>query len=350
VSVEQFQIDARNAVEQWPIAAVGRRPKDFMIHDLLIGSMIRDPRAAGLQRLFRKPMLWIVELVAHLKDDSQRKRAEEQLSFWYVHFESIAKVLTSAEGNGCNDHEKKLFSRILGCTPVGALSERRSGRRGHRYCDRPRLCPFCLTRRVLKLWDVLNPVVQAGAKGQRSYLVRGLVRIPEEQLRVEGIRWWYQQRQGQMRSNVRCDCGWRTEALYVNEELRPQLIDRAEYLGISAGLTTYHAGPYAQKGGGPVVLHHRLGLLGQVTFQSEDAEHSFFQRLRSDGPKEFQLPINVMGQRAFVDWQVLPADHRSVLRYMLAGTSTSYPVQHLPLSSRSRDWRGRHLPDGLGGD
>jgi hypothetical protein len=65
--------DARGAVAQWKIVAVGHRPEDFLARDCLYASLARDHRVPWFRRYLKKPADWMEALTVHLKDKADRR-------------------------------------------------------------------------------------------------------------------------------------------------------------------------------------------------------------------------------------------------------------------------------------
>src|SRR4051794_28232941 len=68
-------IEARKAVESWPIKHVGRRPADHITRDLLLNSMWRDRRPRLFHSMAGKPPAWIEDSVNHLIGQYGREQA-----------------------------------------------------------------------------------------------------------------------------------------------------------------------------------------------------------------------------------------------------------------------------------
>ena len=110
-------------------------------------------------------------------------------------------------------------------------------------------------------------------------------------------------------------CVW-----YCNEELKPQLRDAAQFFGVTGGLLTYQVGPYKQESG-ELGFRHRMGLLGEIEFQTPEASRQFFTNVFRP-----RTEAVLMGQPALIDWLAMPASSPQALRFLLAGSSTSYPI------------------------
>jgi len=73
-ATEHFpEVDPRSAVEAWKIAAIGRRPQDYLARDLLLNSLWRDERPRLFHDLVKKPPAWIDDHVRHLPGDQDNR-------------------------------------------------------------------------------------------------------------------------------------------------------------------------------------------------------------------------------------------------------------------------------------
>src|SRR5690349_7679455 len=72
--IAQSQVTMRvvEAVLEWRVTAVGRRPQDHMARDLLHGSLLRDRRPRLYHRNVKEPPAWVLGAVAHLPTQAQK--------------------------------------------------------------------------------------------------------------------------------------------------------------------------------------------------------------------------------------------------------------------------------------
>lgn len=125
---------------------------------------------------------------------------------------------------------------------------------------------------------------------------------------------------------------------YCLEELQPQLRDIAGLYGARGGLLTYQLGP-SRNADGYLSFSHRMGLLAEVEFNTPEARQRFLERTFAPTSR-----MNVMGFPETVEWLAMPASAPETLRFLLAGSSASYPVESLKLTGA---WD--RLPNGIPG-
>ena len=63
---------------------------------------------------------------------------------------------------------------------------------------------------------------------------------------------------------------------YVNDEVKEQLRDKATELGLCGGILTYQLGP-DKTARRPTWFSPQLGLLGEISFESEAAKDKYFR-------------------------------------------------------------------------
>ena len=150
--------DPTAAVKAWRIVDVGRRPLDFLMRDNLFGSLIRDPRAFEFQRLLRRPEPWMEETLSHLAPGKARQ-ALPVVVLDYVHKRLLASLFCPADTGRPFEETIEEFGRLWACPPTGALLEKRTGRGKAKMllCGAKRLCPWCHSREVVRLYEALAP-------------------------------------------------------------------------------------------------------------------------------------------------------------------------------------------------
>src|SRR4051812_31710832 len=63
--------DPKTWLNAWKIDAVGHRPDDYFVRDLLHSSLLRDPRPRWYHRYCQRPGAWILDRIDHLPDQDQ---------------------------------------------------------------------------------------------------------------------------------------------------------------------------------------------------------------------------------------------------------------------------------------
>src|SRR5262245_64800645 len=129
--------NARGAVEQWRIVAVGHRPKDYLARDCLYGSLWRDHRVPWFRRYLKKPAPWMEALVDHLGDKSDRRQALHCVVLDYLHKLHLARLYPILQYQYGEGDELTRFQRLWRCTPYTVQVERRNGgKKNVRGCGR----------------------------------------------------------------------------------------------------------------------------------------------------------------------------------------------------------------------
>jgi hypothetical protein len=144
--------DARQAVEQWRIAALGRRPEDFMARDLLLHSLWRDERPRVFHSLAKKPPAWVRDHVRYLPGTEQAPAAQ-LTALHYLHRRQLARLRAGEVAGGVTEG-RQLLARLWGCWPYGARVAPPAGARAAPracWCRLAWLCPWCYARRAVAL-------------------------------------------------------------------------------------------------------------------------------------------------------------------------------------------------------
>jgi hypothetical protein len=137
-SVERF-------IGRFPIKAVGKRPEDYRVRDLMHGSCFRIPRLQRFARLSRHPQPWQIEATQHLPEE-QRSQAWAHLALRRDHLGGLhrltAKLPFESEGFGASGY----INRLTECPPHGVLLDGEVSQLIRKICKRKRVCPWCLAR------------------------------------------------------------------------------------------------------------------------------------------------------------------------------------------------------------
>jgi hypothetical protein len=145
------------AMNSWPIAAIGRRPADWLAHDLLLHNLLRDARIKSFQVLLKNPPGWMVKRVGHLPSGQQR-RGLQLAALHYQHLRQLASVRDHACSKAKIDNgaEFRRWQRLWNCRPFGADYEGRQERRKDHPCGMTLLCPWCWARAGVRIWKLLD--------------------------------------------------------------------------------------------------------------------------------------------------------------------------------------------------
>jgi hypothetical protein len=118
----------------------------------------------------------------------------------------------------------------------------------------------------------------------------------------------------------------RVPIYYVHDEIKEQLRDKIERLGLQGGILTYQLGP--DRGSDDFSGYsHRLGLLGEITFDSQADQDAYFQRFQEMARRMGCL--YVCGWWRAAQFRALPTTYPQALRLLLAGSSVNYRVRRL---------------------
>ena len=178
-----------------PIKAVGVRPRDWMQRDFRMQNWRHDPRMHVCRRTFdNEPDPRILECVQaadlpreHVVNGQPRNLEAEAIGILNVDWMYKTQIAGLLEADP-NPDEEKLLKELYACPPVGVcfkrtteLLEEKNGSRiasspvlmqggdpNLQPCGHAALCPNCLTRKVMELYDQILARVSDNA-----YLVLG---------------------------------------------------------------------------------------------------------------------------------------------------------------------------------
>jgi hypothetical protein len=167
------------AVLRWPLRAIGRRPQDWMTHDLLLYRLLRDPRPWRHHAAMRNPADWILQRVAQLPGAGTaacpRVRGIQLTVLHYLHLVQLYLVrdwILFDQSNCDPPYLLRRWKRLWDCPPCGADYE---PRRGARPCGMVQLCPWCRARLGVRLWQRLQAGLTSGQPGPEMVLLRQCV-------------------------------------------------------------------------------------------------------------------------------------------------------------------------------
>jgi hypothetical protein len=156
-SFEAMHNRCLDAMNGWPIEAIGRRPADWLAHDLLLHNLLRDARIKSFHVLLKDPPDWMLNRVSHLPSGQQR-RGLQLAALHYQHLRQLASVRDLACDSADDDGgaEFRRWQRLWNCRPFGADYEGRQERRKDHPCGMTLLCPWCWARAGVRIWKSLD--------------------------------------------------------------------------------------------------------------------------------------------------------------------------------------------------
>jgi hypothetical protein len=209
---------AKKLVRNWRITAVGSRPRDFMVRDLLIASHLRDGRQRLLRHYSKECAPWMGVRTIGVPP-KLRKSACQLSALHYLHAMQLFQIVDRA-----TKHERAIIRRLLQCWPTGLLVAKRgpSPRTGKDVCRLARLCPFCFSRQVTRLYQRLDVALEPY---QDRTFVLARLNIPGDLFT----------NRFPTRLDDRC--------AFVRHRVGSALVDRVRKLGADGGLVTFVVGP-----------------------------------------------------------------------------------------------------------
>jgi hypothetical protein len=346
-----FHLDPQAAVESWRFRALGRRPRDFMARDLLLGSLWRDNRPRVFHTLSKDPVPWLEDHVRNLPG-KLRAQAIQLDVLHYLHRRQLACLSQGDYPNWDLEVDGRgMLAKLAGCWPYGALMTPPSRPhenevRRRRCCGLPWLCPWCYARAAERLYRLL----QAGPlqDTQDKYLVLGWFSTYGAQASPDSA--WADVWAG------RCDTGGYylqgpRKVRSMRQAVHMKLRQYARELGITGGILTHQISPW--RTGDPVyrrgvpsglpTFRHDYALLGEVTLPTDEEKQRFLDATAynssAQGRIELTDPDLIGGNIVLLNWSSHPADDgkTDTLRLFLAGSSLSYPVRKLEACDGRRE-------------
>jgi hypothetical protein len=135
----------RRLIDRYPIRAVGRRPEDHRVRDLMHGSCFRIPRLQRFGRLARDPEDWQVAGTAGLPE-GVRRQAATHLALRRDHLGGLYRLSRDLPPGLEGWKPIAYIRRLMECPPHGVLLDRDDAQLNRLICKRKRLCPWCLAR------------------------------------------------------------------------------------------------------------------------------------------------------------------------------------------------------------
>jgi hypothetical protein len=152
------------AMARWPLKAIGNRPADWLAHDLLVYTLLRDARLSYFHRLLKEPESWLLDYVAAAGE--QTRRGLQLAALHFLHLRQLDEALRWVIDADYGDAVRfaRRWQRLWNCRPYGAVYD--TGRAAPRCCGLVHLCPWCRARAGVRLWQRLRDHV-----GQRTLLL-----------------------------------------------------------------------------------------------------------------------------------------------------------------------------------
>ena len=180
------------AIWNWRIVALGHRPEDHLVRDVLCASLLRDRRTRMFHRMSSEPPEWVEERVKNLPHRS-RSQAVQCTVLDYAHRALIGRLwrgqveLQGPLGPGyqlINGAGYGLLLSLAACRPAGALLEWRGelARRHDFVCGYCRVCPWCHGRAVAALYRKLMAGPCRPERLHGKHLIRLRLRIGSAEL------------------------------------------------------------------------------------------------------------------------------------------------------------------------
>ena len=336
-------LNAEESVREWHICAVGRRPSDFLARDCLFGSMFRDYRVRWFHRYMQRPEQWMEELVSHLPKNS-RRQALQYVVLHYLHKLHLTRLMETVEKQfGEDNEEMKRLSRLWQCPPYTVLVARKDGAPVPHCCGLFHLCPWCFARKVAELNKCIRKGVLTDTAGKYLVLAKTTFAEPffglnERYLREDlysigsgrdagWVRDWYGRYYG-----LDCERAHETRnhlALVIRESTD------GTFGYLTDGLLTHQMGSEQDSNGRRTYLHD-IGIIGVA-----DADNLAWFR------QDPGVVVSDTGNAIETRWRVedglimhglvIPADHPSALRTVLAGTGWSYKTTNFGLDETEQN-------------
>jgi hypothetical protein len=151
-----------DGVLAWPIKALGKRPADWLAHDLLMHDHLRDARLWRFHAMWKNPDAWMLDRVAGLPPDLQ-KRGLQLTALHFLHLRYVDSVREKFLRDWDWDDGAGLrrWKRLWKCRPYGADYE---GRSTVHPCGLVWLCPWCWARTGVRVWGRLRAALGDGAE------------------------------------------------------------------------------------------------------------------------------------------------------------------------------------------
>jgi hypothetical protein len=129
---------------------------DHIGRDVIFGSLDRDHRLRWYHELRREPPDWLVcearRIFRNLEYTVSPKLVVKHLLLQALHYRHLAILAETTQE--WSQAQRALWTGLVRCRPVGLLMEwaGRAARPHDHPCWRNRVCPWCHSRKVVKLY------------------------------------------------------------------------------------------------------------------------------------------------------------------------------------------------------
>jgi len=305
------------------LQCLGNRPQDHRDRDLLLASLLRDPRLPMFRRHCWKPPAWAAP-VPDTVSPKLRRQAQQMIILESLQARFIDKMRTENCAYGFEEAQiSRMLDALAACPPRGALY--RQDGENVRSCGYAKLCPWCHARRVQELYQTLQDGPCRPESLSNTWLMAGRLSIPVER-RID-----HRSDEGPLNAS-----GVRSEHTYYGKFLRRL----AGQLGIVGGVLifqvtpnlTYHAERYRKRG-----YSYEFSIVGEMPGLAGPIDR--VKQLTGMDPKDLYDPYDDEEFTFFgpAMWAMLPGGNPQSLRYLLFGSSYKYPVGSLG-GHVSKDW------------
>jgi hypothetical protein len=165
------------AIDEYPIKALGRRPADYRVLDMMHGSCFRVPRLQRFGRTSRDPEQWQLARTAHLPG-GMRIQACQHLALRRDHLGGLYRLPEGLPEELANTEVLGHIGRLAECPPYGVLLEGDGEDLARKICGHKRLCPWCLARWSDDLYGRLMRGPCRPADGSGKAWVMGRLCLP----------------------------------------------------------------------------------------------------------------------------------------------------------------------------
>ena len=284
------------------IGTMGNRPQDHRERDLLFGSLLRDVRTRKFRDYAPRLPAWAPSLPKGWpKEFIQQGQQLIMLGLSQQTF--LSKLRRSIEHSENEDRATRMLDAMEECVPIGALFDRRDEGDHTRHCGYSKVCPWCHTRNVERIYRrlVAGPCSVARLEGKSLVLVR--------------------------LSGCNPICGGassldRTEVQSIRESGRQSAKSVVKDLGLDGGIVFYQFGPKRVYGTRGKVVDNAFGYESTMIGESKSITPDRVRQYEDSG----------------YDVLLVPAETPHTLRYFLFGTSHKFPVGRIEGLTATGTW------------
>lgn len=152
----------------WYIVAVGKRPKDYIVRDLLLQSVYNDGRQWTFRNLLKQDAAWLLENVSDAA--LLHKQTKAVRAYMVNHF----AAMNDAQAR-CSGRCAMALSAAGSCWPTMAQVKWRGNgaKTNQNICKQAWICPFCFARNVLPVLSAIED--KLSNRAETTLLVRGVL-------------------------------------------------------------------------------------------------------------------------------------------------------------------------------